>query len=139
MCNIFGARAARLQLTNDISQPRGLVVANMNYLGKPTQGKGFAVVTLTKPKSERDLARVAVLVSGADRSDCGAPVDQLERRRAVREGALDDGCALGSGADDLVGMIWTALSLSTSRNARKDAKERTGARNTTSQHKLKIR
>ena len=45
---VFGARAARLQLTNDISQPRDLVVANMNYLGKPTQGKGFAVVTLTK-------------------------------------------------------------------------------------------
>ena len=44
----IGARAARLQLTNDISQPRGLVVTNINYLGKPTQGKGFAVVTLTK-------------------------------------------------------------------------------------------
>ena len=47
----MGARAARLQLTNDNSQPRGLVVTNINYLGKPTQGKGFAVVTLTKPKS----------------------------------------------------------------------------------------
>ena len=49
------ARAARLQLSNDISQPRGLVVANMNYLGKPTQGKGLDVVKRRRGISRHDL------------------------------------------------------------------------------------
>ena len=78
--NLFGARAARLQLSNDISQPRGLVVANMNYLGKPTQGKGFAVVTLTKPLSRPDLSRTDRCISLRDRTKKAEPLTRAARR-----------------------------------------------------------
>ena len=77
---IIGARAARLQLTNDNSQPRGLVVTNMNYLGKPTQGKGFAVVTLTKPLSRPDLSRTDRCISLRDRTKKAEPLTRAARR-----------------------------------------------------------
>ena len=78
----WGARSAPPACTNDISQPRDLVVANMNYLGKPTQGKGFAVVTLTKPKSGPDLARTdrCISLSLRDRTKKAEPLTRAPRR-----------------------------------------------------------
>ena len=45
----------------------------MNYLGKPTQGKAFAVVTLTKPKSRHDLARTDRCIPRRDRTKKPSP------------------------------------------------------------------
>ena len=52
----------------------------MNYLGKPTQGKGFAVVTLTKPKSGHDLARTDRCISLRDRTKKAEPLTRAARR-----------------------------------------------------------
>ena len=45
----------------------------MNYLGKPAQGKGFAVVTLTKPKSGPDLAPTDRCIPHRDRTKKPSP------------------------------------------------------------------
>ena len=52
----------------------------MNYLGKPTQGKGFDVVTLTKPKSGHDLARTDRCISLRDRTKKAEPLTRAARR-----------------------------------------------------------
>ena len=52
----------------------------MNYLGKPTQGKGFAVVTLTKPLSGPDLARTDRCISLRDRTKKAEPLTRAARR-----------------------------------------------------------
>ena len=52
----------------------------MNYLGKPTQGKGFAVVTLTKPLSGHDLARTDRCISLRDRTKKAEPLTRAARR-----------------------------------------------------------
>ena len=55
----------------------------MNYLGKPTQGKGFAVVTLTKPKS-RSRSRADRSMYIAPRSHQKAEPLTRAARRAQR-------------------------------------------------------
>ena len=52
----------------------------MNYLGKPTQGKGLDVVTLTKPKSDHDLARTDRCKPLRDRTKKAEPLTRAARR-----------------------------------------------------------
>ena len=52
----------------------------MNYLGKPTQGKAFAVVTLTKPLSRSDLARTDRCIPLRDRTKKAEPLTRAARR-----------------------------------------------------------